>query len=151
MIVPIMVPLSQALGQKMSKLSTDRQILQCIFNLYADAFRAAQIVPHTSGEKIYVPIDVKKVAAELDNDEHILFGRLYYHLDAKHRYKTGENSHVHLFAFAIGENRHCINYPYLAALLAEQVEAHSNDQRNFWLSVAALVFSLGAIVAQVAG
>jgi hypothetical protein len=135
----------------MSKLSTDREIMQCIFDMYAATFRAAQIGPHTSGEKIYVPIDVRKVASALDNDEHILFGRLYYHLDAKHRYKTGENTHVHLFAFEVGDNRHCINYPFLAALLSEQLEAHANDRRNFWLSIAALVFSLGAIVAQVSG
>ncbi len=135
----------------MKKLSTDREILQCIYNKYADSFRAAKIGPHTNGEKIYVPIDVREVANELDNDEHILFGRLYYHLDAKHRYKTDENAYVHLFAFAVGNNRHCINYPYLAALLSEKLEAQANDRRNFWLSIAALVFALGAIVAQVAG
>lgn len=135
----------------MSKLSTDRDILKCIFDMYAPAFRAAQIAPDTNGEKIYIPIDVKNVAAKLDNDAHVLFGRLYYHLNAKYRYKTDENAQVQLFAFQVGENRHCINYPFLAAILAEQLEARANEQRNFWLAIAALVFSLAAIIAQVSG
>jgi hypothetical protein len=116
---------------------------------YAPAFEAAQSAPDKDGNRIYVPIDVKHVARLLDNDAHVLFGRLYYHLDQRYRYKKDEGAFVHLFAPQVGSARHCINYPYLCALLADFREQRAESRKAFWLSVTALVLSVGAIIAQV--
>ena len=100
----------------MTKLSTDREILEAIYAEYAAAYRQMQLDDSGSAQKIYVPINIPRIAKKLKNDAHILFGRLYYHLDQKHRYKQDDGSSVHLFAFQVGNERHCINYPYLAAM-----------------------------------
>jgi hypothetical protein len=81
-------------------------------------------------------------------DKHILFGYLYYHLDHKYRYSSGENSSVHLFAPKAGELRHAINLPYLAAILAGQDQEHSKFIWSLGVSLVALALSVGAIVAQ---
>ena len=127
-----------------------REILESIYNDYADAFNKISLADDKDSSKIYVPIDVRAIAQRLDNDAHVLFGRLYYHLDHKFRYKQDNGALVHLFAFKVGDKRHCINYPYLAAILSEYREQHSYSRKSFWLAVAALVLSLGAIVAQIA-
>ena len=133
------------------KISTDREILECLFSEYASAFEAAQSAPDKDGNRIYVPVDLLHVASLLDNDPHVLFGRLYYHLDQKYRYKQNSGEDVHLFALQVGNARRCINYPYLCALLADFRERHMESRKSFWVSVAALAFSLGAIIAQLSG
>ncbi len=117
--------------------------------MYSPRFQAAQDGTHAPGEKIYVPIDLRAVAEKIGNDPHILFGRLYYHLDAKYRYKNDDGIRVHLFTLKVGANYHCINYPLLAAILSEHLAVYANEQRNFWLAIVALIFSLAAIIAQV--
>lgn len=97
---------------------------------------------------VMVAIDIEVVAKKLDCDKHILFGYLYYHLDYKYRYSTGENSSVHLFAPKVGELRHAINLPYLAAILAGQDQEHSKFIWSLGLSLVALALSVGAIIAQ---
>ena len=98
----------------------------------------------------YISIDVRAVAERLGCKPELLFGYLYYHLDAKHRYKTGENTSVHLFALKVGEKRHGVNYPYLAALLANHDLEHRRQLWSLGLSVLALALSAGAIIAQIA-
>jgi hypothetical protein len=127
----------------MNKLPTDLKILECIYLMYADTFRNFSREEPSRSAKIYVPIDVEAVASELDTDPHELFGRLYYDLDNRHRYKQDNDSYVHLFAFTIGDDRHCINYPYLAGILAG-MRTESYVQR--WSLVISLI-SLGIALA----
>jgi hypothetical protein len=119
----------------MTKLSTDREILEGIYSEYASAFSKVSLADDRDSSKIYVPIDVRAIARRLDNDAHVLFGRLYYHLDHKFRYKQDNGALVHLFAFKVGDERHCINYPYLAAILSEYREQHSSSRKSFLLAV----------------
>ena len=95
-----------------------------------------------------VAIDIEAIAKKLDADKNILFGYLYFHLDHKYRYKTGENAYVHLFAPKVGDLRHAINLPYLAAILASQDQEHSKFVWSLGVSLVALALSVGAIVAQ---
>jgi len=132
------------------KISTDREILDRLFNMYASDFEAAQQAPDKDGNRIYVPIDIPAVAEQLGDNEHVLFGRLFYHLDQKHRYQQAGGAMVHLFSAQVGNARHCINYPLLCAVLADLREQHTENTKAFWLSLAALALSLGAIVAQIA-
>nr|WP_298149388.1 hypothetical protein [uncultured Pseudoxanthomonas sp.] len=95
-----------------------------------------------------VSIDIEAIAKKLDVDKHVLFGYLYFHLDHKYRYKTGENAYVHLFSSKVGDLRRAINLPYLAAILAGQDQDHSKFVWSLGVSLVALALSVGAIVAQ---
>ncbi|MDT3734948.1 MAG: hypothetical protein ROZ00_01815 [Denitratisoma sp.] len=91
----------------------------------------------------YVPIDVRAVAAKLGAKPELLFGRLYYDLDARHRYEQKGGASVHLFLLDVQSKRHSVNFPYLAAILA----GHEQEYRKlFW----SMVFSVAALLVSVA-
>jgi hypothetical protein len=129
----------------MSKsIPTEREVLRCIYDMYESSFP----VDGVNGGKVMVAIDIEAVAKKLDCDKHILFGYLYYHLDHKYQYSTGDSSSAHLFAPQAGELRHAINLPYLAAILAGQDQEHSKFIWSLGVSLVALALAVGAIVAQ---
>lgn len=130
-----------------NSVPTERQVLRCIFKMYEGSFP----VEGQSINKTMIAIDIPAVAKELGCDKNILFGYLYYHLDHKYRYSTGENSSVNLFAPTVGELRHAINLPYLTAILAAQEQEHSKFVWSLGVSLVALALSVGSIVAQLAG
>jgi hypothetical protein len=133
----------------MLRLPTDRKILEHIYAAYAKDFQNFQPAEQSRSSLIYVPIDVRYIATSLKTDPHILFGRLYYHLDMKYGYTQDDGSKVHLFAFKVEEDLHCINYPYLAAVVSEKRTEHL---RNLWalsLSVLSLIVAVGSLVASI--
>ena len=125
-------------------IPTEREVLRCIYDMYEAAFP----VEGSDLGKVMVAIDIPAVAEKLGCDKHILFGYLYSHLDNKYRYRTRENSSIHLFAPKVGELRHAINLPYLAAILAAQEQEHSKFIWSLRVSLVALALSVSAIVAQ---
>lgn len=127
------------------KLPTERQVLRCIYEQYESEYPGSR-----PGENDpYIAIDVNGVAEKLRCKPQLLFGYLYYHLDAKHLYQMGEATHVHLFALKVGDKRHGVNFPYLAALLANHDLEHRRQLWSVSLSLVALVFSAAAVVAQI--
>jgi hypothetical protein len=131
----------------MSKsIPTDRKVLRCIFDMYESKF-PHELDKGTIGQ-VMVPIDIDAVASKLGCNKYFLFGYLYYHLDHKHQYKTGENSSVHLFAPRVGELKNAVNFPYLAAILAGHDQEHSKFAWSLGVSLVALALSVGAIIAQ---
>jgi len=132
----------------MDKIPTDLQILKAIYKQYVQTFREREFVEPPRVTKIYVPIDVRLIAKHLGTDPDELFGRLYYHLDHVYSYKQENGAKVHLFAFAVGEDRHCINFPYLAAVLAERQSQHKRELVAIAIAVFSLVISIGSLVAQ---
>ena len=133
----------------MKRIPTERQVLRCIYSMYESAY--PDILPGAArgNNDPYLPIDVRAVAEKLKCKPELLFGYLYYHLDAKHRYRTGENAHVHLFALQVGNKRHGVNFPYLAALLANHDLEHRRQLWSLALSIVAVALSAAAIIAQV--
>ena len=122
------------------KLPTDRRVLECIYQMYESSY------PGTNRENDpYVAIDVKAVARELGCSPDLLFGRLYYHLDAKHRYKQDNGELVSLFQIQIGGKRYAVQFPYLASILA----GLNLEQRRLLISVgmsaAALAISIASL------
>ena len=97
----------------------------------------------------YLPIDILAVAAKLQCKPELLFGRLYYYLDAKHRYKKDNGSLVCLFILNLQGKRHSVHFPYLASILAGHDEEHQRQSRALVLSIIALILSTAGIVAQV--
>jgi hypothetical protein len=129
-----------------NKIPTEREVLRCIYEMYEHAYPGAK-----PGENDpYIAIDVTKVAEKLKCKPQLIFGYLYYHMDAKHRYKVAENTTTHLFTLAVGEKRHAVNFPYLAAILANHDLEHRRQLWSVGLSLLALALSAGAIVAQLA-
>ena len=131
----------------MRRPPTDREIIRAIHKRYYDAFgRFDRSSPEPErSSKIYVPIDCEVIAKELEVDPDIVFGRLYYHLNKKYGYEKPDGSKVELFAFAIGKDRHAVNFPLLSAVLAELEESWFRFTGPFLLSGFALFASLLAV------
>lgn len=129
------------------KIPTEREVLRCIYDMYAPQFPLAS--DKGSLGKVFVPLDIEVIAEKLFVDKHLLFGYLNTHLDHKYCYQTGEKSFVRLFSPVVGDLRHAINFPYLAAILAEREQEHSKFAWSLGVSLVALALSVGAIVAQI--
>lgn len=128
------------------KFPSEREVLRCVAKMYESSYPGS----HPGENDPYLPIDVNAVAEKLECKPQLLFGYLYYYLDHKHRYETAPHTWTHLFALKVGERRHCVNFPYLAGILAAHDVEHTRSLWAVWLSIAALVLSLAAIIAQVA-
>ena len=83
---------------------TDKQILEVIYNKYYDNFSLFSKDNSLRETKIYVPIDLEKIANELKVDNDIIFGRLYYHLNKKYGYINENGSKVHFFTPKCGKD-----------------------------------------------
>ena len=127
----------------MSKLPTDRQVLRCIYSIYKSSYPGAKPTQTRGENDPYVPIDVRTVASRLNTQPELLFGRLYYHLDAKHRYTQQGGASVHLFLLDVQGKGHSVHFPYLAAILAGHEQEH---RKLFW----SMVFSVSALLVSVA-
>jgi hypothetical protein len=104
-----------------SKKSTDARILEQIYDDYVDEFERIADATDESESKVYLSINIPALAKKLEINKHVLFGRLYYHLDKKYRYMDEESgAWTHLFAKVVGSKKHCIHFPYLSAVVAEQ-------------------------------
>lgn len=68
------------------KVPTDLAILDAIYEQYYDEFASYDKESPTRSSKIHVPIDIISIAERLRVDRDIVFGRLYYHLNAKYEY-----------------------------------------------------------------
>ena len=113
-----------------SKVPTNLEILNTIYELYHEEFLSYNKDKDIKDKdirdtKIYVPIDCQKVADILRVDGDIVFIRLYSYLERKHGYKQDDGSKVGFFALKIGEDRHCVNFPLMVAVLADLSEAES--------------------------
>lgn len=128
------------------KPPTDFRILREIYSRHYSEFAAFSKENPSRETKIYVPIDIPAVASRLGVDPDIVFGRLYYHLDKKHGYKQDNGSSVHLFTPRAGDDKDCVNFPLLAAVLASLEQENTRSQRATVLAIVSLVVSIFSIV-----
>ena len=119
----------------------DLSILEGIYQVYEPTYIKG-LGSADSLHKTYIPIDIHFVAKRLGMNEHILFGRLRYHLDQKYRYTNADGSLVHLFCLEVGGERHCIHFPYLAGIVSERQREMRRFMIPFTLSVIALMCSV---------
>jgi hypothetical protein len=131
----------------MRKTFTDRLLLKRIYDRYYEDFAAFNQNDSNRASKVYVPIDCAVIAKELKVDPDIVFGRLYYHLEKKYGYTREDNTKVPLFSMQIGEDRHTVHFPLLAAVLAEHEQSYYQFLIPLGVSVIALVFSIYGLVA----
>jgi hypothetical protein len=133
----------------MNKLPTDRQILKCIYDMYKSDYPGPKDAKGHGANDPFMLIDLTKVAASLDSKAELLFGRLYYHLDAKYRYKQDDGARVDLFHLNLQNKGHAVHFPYLASILAGLEEEH---RKLFWsmvFSVTALILSLISLASNI--
>jgi len=125
----------------MKKTPTDLELLNAIYERYYDEFSQYSKEGGGRGSKIYVPIDCASIADRLKVDGDIVFGRLYYDLDSRYGYTNDDGSKVHFFALAVGDDRHCVNFPLLASVLAGLRHENRRFLVTTWIAVIALVIS----------
>ncbi len=102
----------------MKKLPTDLQILNAIYNQCYNQFTAFSKNNPDRSAKNFIPIDIAQIAKRFGVDVDIIFGRLYYHLEQKYGYKRSDNTKVAFFTLQAGADKNCINFPYMASVLA---------------------------------
>lgn len=133
----------------MAKLHTDRDVLRCIYDMYRGDFPQADI----EAGHVFIPIDVQAVAFKLGIDKHLLFGRLYYDLRVRHLHRDPSDPNrtiSTLFEKAVGPQRHSVNFPYLAAVLAGLEEQRRRDLWTTGLAILALVIAVASAAVQLA-
>ena len=127
------------------KSPSDLKILNAIYKMYYKDFRDfAYGAENRRPTNEYLPIDCQKIAKKLNVDSYLVYGRLHYHLEEKYGYKRNEDR-VYFFSRQMGHDRHCVNFPLLAAVLAGLQEEKSKFQLATWLSTVAIVVSLAAL------
>lgn len=125
------------------KPPSDRKILSTIYDTYYKQFETFALgAENGRTSKTLMPIDCKVIAQRLKVDGDIVFGRLYYHLQEKYGYTRHDGSNVAFFTLMAGGDRHCINFPLMASVLAGLEEERSKFQLATWLSTFAIVISI---------
>ena len=130
----------------MPNIPSDRRLLQEIYDRHYGDFVAYSKEQPNRRSKIFVPVDIRAIAAHFKVDNDIIFGRLYYHLQEKYGYKRANGSDVWLFTPVAGQDKDCINMPLLSAVLAGLREEHSKHVWSLRLSIASLVVSIIALL-----
>lgn len=131
------------LGKTSKSIPSDRKILKKIYNDYFKIYKDKETEREA---KIYVPIDVRRVARELHTEGDIVFGRLYYFIGPKYHYKKDDGMEVFLFMWATENEHHLIHFPMLAAVLAGLDEEY---RWNFWaigIAISSLTVSTVSII-----
>ena len=124
---------------------TDLQIVEEIYRRHYDEFSRHSRELKVRDTKVYVPIRVKELADHFGVDGDIIFGRLYYHLEPKYGFKKGDGSEVRFFDIQLQEDRHVVQFPLLAAVVADLRDKRRKHLIATWLSVVALIFSAVSI------
>lgn len=130
----------------MIKLPTDRYLLQCIFDMYVADYPGPKNARGVGLNDPYVPIDIPAVAMRVGMSQELVFGRLYFHLDQKHRFKHEGGATTSLFHLKVGEKRHAVQFPYLAAVLAEKNQEFRRYTLTLVLSAVALGVSIASLI-----
>lgn len=129
-------------GTTMKILPTDLQILNTIYNKYYNKFKLFSKKNSDRSSKIFIPIDIALIAKELEVDEDIIFGRLYFHLEQKYGYKRSDNTKVAFFTIQAGADKNCINFPYMASVLANLREREKKYTSTTVIAVISLVIAI---------
>ncbi|HBD9320264.1 TPA: hypothetical protein KLD43_002945, partial [Legionella pneumophila] len=123
------------------KIPTDMEILITIYTEYLGDFLNFNTENKNREEKIYIPIDIKKIAKTLKTDEELIFGRIYHYLNKKHSYDK-----TPLFEISMGKDRHVIQFPLMVSILADLLADHKRFKTSIWLSIGALILSVISII-----
>lgn len=122
---------------------TDLEILDELYERHYDEFASYAEDAGERASKILVPVDISGVADELGVDPDVVFGRLYYDLENRYGYQRDGGTKVVFFTIRAGSDEHCVNFPYLASVVADLRER----KRKYETATGISLFSLGVAVA----
>ncbi len=127
-------------------IPTDEKLLAEIYRSYLKDFSAHSEDNKIRTTKIWVPIDLDKLARKFRSDPDLVFGRLYYHFNGKFASSTGDGDQVSFFHMRMGPDKHVVNFPLLASVLADL----QDNRRRFLISTRLAGLSLIASASSVA-
>ena len=130
----------------MKSIPSDFKLLSEIYQRYYDQFIKFNPKAPDRTTKTYISIDIEAIADHFKVDEEIIFGRLYLHLEKKYGFKNNDGSISPFFAKNIGKDRHAINFPLLASVLAGLQEERNKQNIAMYLSIAAIIISVFSLV-----
>jgi hypothetical protein len=130
----------------MKKLPTDLEILNAIYEQYYETFAHYTDDNGSRRSKVQVPIDIHKIAADLKVDGDIIFGRLYYHLNKKYAYLKENGAKVSFFELMIDKDKHCINFPLMASVLADLRDKEQKHNISMGIAIGSIIISFFAII-----
>jgi hypothetical protein len=131
------------------RLPTDRYILECIFLMYERDYPGPTSASSRGENDPYVPVDLPAVAKEVGCSPELLFGRLYFHLNQKHRYKQANGADVSLFELNIESKGHSVQFPYLASILAGLNQEFRRQLITYGVSFTALGISISSLAVSI--
>jgi len=129
---------------------TDLEIMEEIYNKYYSTFISFSKEKPNRSAKIYVPIDIEFIAKRFSIDPDIVFGRLYYHLEPKYGFTQEGGAKVHFFALKAGSDKHSVQFPLLASVIASHREERNKHIVSTWLSIAAIIISIVSFITSLA-
>jgi hypothetical protein len=134
----------------MKNLPTDLQILNYIYDTYYKQFIEFSKDNPTRSASIFVPINIEMIANNFGVHVDIIFGRLYYHLEKKYGYQNKNGTGVPFFALKVGSDKYCINFPYMASVLANLRDKEEKDKlttsRSTWALLIAAISVIVSII-----
>ena len=131
----------------MKRPPTDLEILEEIYERYYSTFSSFTREKPNRSTKVYVPINIEAIAKHFAVDPDIIFGRLYYHLEPKYGFtKPDGSTEVNFFALEVGSDRHSVQFPLLATVIASLREERNKHLMATWLSIAAIVISVVSLI-----
>jgi hypothetical protein len=133
----------------MKKLPTDLQILNYIYDTYYKQFIEFSKDNPTRSASIFVPIDIEMIANNFGVHVDIIFGRLYYHLEKKYGYQNKNGTGVPFFALKAGSDINCINFPYMASILANLRDKEEKDKLATSRSTLALLIAAISVIVSI--
>jgi hypothetical protein len=126
----------------LKRVPTDLQILSVIYDRYYDTFAEFTRGDDSRMSKNLVPIDIEDVAGRLKVDRDIVFGRLHYHLNKKYGYQNQDGSRVDFFVVRVGSDKHCVQFPLMASVLADLKDQARRNNNSTLIAVGSLVVAL---------
>jgi len=133
------------------KIPTDLKLLDHIYKEYYDLYCDYEKGDKTRSSKIFVPININKIAKHFKVDPDIIFGRLYYYLDPKYSYKDSDNIKKAFFILGKDESeKHCINFPLMSSILAGLLEENKRFSVTTTIAIyATIIAALSVIISLV--
>lgn len=121
------------------QIPSDRAIFEVIYSKYLAEY--LKDVANQTPRRVYLPVNLTAIAQQLGCNVHILFGRFYSDLRQRYNADRREGFSHSIFEPKAGPDRHCVNFPYLVAILAGMREEAQRQWLTWTLSLLALAVS----------
>ncbi|PIB36696.1 hypothetical protein BFP72_15440 [Reichenbachiella sp. 5M10] len=131
------------------KIPTDLDMLNSIYRLHLVNYISYE-TSKTHKHKLYVPIDIDKISADLGCDNYMIFDRLYNHLNHKYSIIKSDGSKAELFVRRLGSEKNpdinCIQFPLMTSIIADLTEQKEKFNKTYLIAYLSLIISILAFL-----